>query len=151
MDPDRIVLIGQSMGGQLAIRTAVEQSPPPLAVVSEATYASYADHIFDKMGQITFVSLFKWPTWLVADDAYSADRIVADLECPLLLIHGTHDKGVRHHHSERLYELAPEPKQLWLVEDTAHLRIFKQSPYKDTYRPRLIAFLRDLSDDATTP
>ena len=145
VDPDRIVFFGQSMGGQLAIRTAVQQSPAPLAVISEVTYASYADHIFDKMGQITFASPFKWPTWLVADDAYSADQVVANITCPLLLVHGTNDKGVRHHHSERLYELASEPKQLWLIEDAAHLRIFKHSPYRNTYRPRLIAYLRDLA------
>lgn len=140
VDPERIVLFGQSMGGQLAIHAALD-AQPPAAVIAEATYASYADHLFDKMAQITFASIFRWPMWLIASDTGSADQVVAHLKSPLLIIHGTHDKGVRPHHSERLYQLAPDPKQLWLVENAQHLRVFKQSPFKDTYRPRLITYL----------
>lgn len=146
VDPDRIVLIGQSMGGQLAIQAALDDHPPR-AVIAESTYGSYADHMFDKMGQLDFASIFKWPVWLIVSDALSANEVVDQLRCPLLLIHGTEDKGVRYHQSERLYQIASEPKQLWTVEGAEHLRIFRQSPFKDVYRPRLIDYLnQSLSD-----
>ena len=143
VDPDRIVLFGQSMGGQLAILTAVDQHPPA-AVISEATYASYADQMFDKMEQMTFVSIFRWPMWLIADDAHSAIDVVHQLSSPLLLIHGVNDRGVRHLHSERLYHAAPEPKQLWSVEEAGHLEVFKRSPYREAYRPALEEYLRQI-------
>jgi hypothetical protein len=135
VDSKSIILFGQSMGGQLAIQVAANASQKPLTVISEATYANHADHIFDKMEQLDWVSVFKWPIWLATSNHLSADQAIGDLGSPLLLIHGTHDKSVRPYHSERLFELAPNPKDLWRVENAGHLTIFKNSPHREIYAP----------------
>jgi len=39
---------------------------------------------------------------------------------PIVFIHGNHDPIVSHHHSERLYQMAHEPKKLIIVERGGH-------------------------------
>jgi fermentation-respiration switch protein FrsA (DUF1100 family) len=90
-----IVLFGQSMGGQLAIQVAADASKKPLAVISEATYATHADYVFDKLEQMDWVSVFRWPIWLVTSNHLSADQAISDIGCPVLLIHSIDDKNVR--------------------------------------------------------
>src|SRR3712207_7622089 len=39
---------------------------------------------------------------------------------PLLIVHGTADALIPVEHARRLYEVAGEPKELWLVDGAAH-------------------------------
>jgi fermentation-respiration switch protein FrsA (DUF1100 family) len=123
IDRERICLWGQSMGGQLAIVAANIAGTEGLrAIVAEATYSTYSDHIKDKMAQLGPLWLVQWAAWLVTSDAYAADDAVGDLApTPVLLIHGTFDTAVRPYHSERLYELAGRPKDIWRIDDGRHL------------------------------
>jgi alpha-beta hydrolase superfamily lysophospholipase len=144
-----IILFGQSMGGQLAIRVAANASEKPLAVISEATYANHADHSFDMIERMDWVSIFRWPVWLATSNRLSADQAIGDIGCPILLIHSTNDKSVRSYHSERLYNLANDPKQFWPVEVADHLTIFKNQPNSEIYRPSLISYLSTISNNRT--
>lgn len=47
---------------------------------------------------------------------------------PILLMHGTQDDLVPVVHSERIYEKALEPKQLWIAEDAWHCALFDKHP-----------------------
>lgn len=141
VDPERICLWGQSMGGQLAIVAAHLAGADGLrAIVAEATYASYSRHIADKTSQLGPLWLVQWAAWLTTSDAYAAERVVDKLApTPLLLVHGTDDRGVAPYHSERLYARADEPKAIWRIEGGGHLDAFRSEPY----RTRLVEYLTE--------
>ena len=145
VDADRLLLWGQSMGGQLAIRAATEVGPPPVrAVVAEATYASHRHHVRDKIAELGPLWLVQWAGWLLTSDALAADRVAADLgSTALLLVHGTRDAVVRPYHSERLFAAATEPREIWWVEGAGHLDVFGDP----AIRGRLVDFFgRVLAD-----
>ncbi len=125
VDGQRIVLFGQSMGGQLAINAALE-APEVRLVVSEATYAKQSYHISDKLSRMGPLWLVKWGAWLLTSDQFSGESAIARLSVPVLLVHGTADTGVAPYHSDRLLAAATGPKELWQYEGYGHLQIFKE-------------------------
>jgi uncharacterized protein len=144
VDKESICLWGQSMGGQLAIASADLAGTDGIrAVVAEATYASHSHHIKDKMAQFGPLWLVQWGAWLVTSDAFSAEGIVGKLApTPILLIHGTEDRGVQPYHSEQLYELAGNPKDIWRVEGGKHLDAMQS----DRYRAKFVEYLTRACD-----
>ncbi len=122
----KVILWGQSMGGQLAINAAIQAARPELkGVVSEATYANYQYHVKDKFSMMGPLWLMQWSAWLVVSDACSAEHSVAQLApVPLLLVHGSADRVALPYHSEWLFERAESPKQIWRAAGAGHLRVF---------------------------
>jgi fermentation-respiration switch protein FrsA (DUF1100 family) len=144
VDKDRICLWGQSMGGQVAIASAELAGKEGIrAIVSEATYASHSHHIKDKMAHLGPLWLVQWGAWLVTSDAFAAEDVVGKLApTPLLLIHGTEDRGVQPYHSERLFVLAGEPKEIWRVEGGKHLDAMRS----ERYRAKFVEYLTQACD-----
>ena len=76
--------------------------------------------------------------WLTVDNDYSPEAsIEAVSPIPLLLIHGDQDAIVPMHHSRRLFDLAREPKDLWIVPNAGHI----QSLNDETMRKRMTEYL----------
>lgn len=135
-----ICLWGQSMGGQVAIVAARQADEESICgIVAEATYSSHRLHCKDKTGALGPLWLIQWAAWLVTSGSFDAEDAIGELErIPILLVHGTADKAVRPYHSERLYERATKPKQIWRVEDAGHLKVFDST----ANREKLVEFLR---------
>jgi uncharacterized protein len=146
VDPDKICLWGQSMGGQVAIVAAPLAGADGIrAIVAEATYASHSHHIKDKMAQFGPLWLVQWGAWLVTSDADAADDKVAQLApTPLLLIHGTADTAVRPYHSETLFDLAGTPKDIWRIDGAKHLDVLRTAEWQN----KLVEYLKRACDDA---
>ena len=112
VDPERLVVLGQSLGGTNAI--AVVGSGNRLgvkAIAIEATFFSYSSIANDKISG----------TGMLVDDTYSAERYVGNLApIPLLLLHGTSDPVIPYAHSLRLFDKASEPKTLITIEGAGH-------------------------------
>jgi fermentation-respiration switch protein FrsA (DUF1100 family) len=149
VDRGRICLWGQSMGGQLAIVAAQRTGDEGIrAVVAEATYGSYRHHIKDKMASLGPLWLVQWGAWLVTSDAFAANHVVGQLApIPLLLVHGTADEVVRPYHSEQLYELAGDPKEIWRVDGGKHVAAFNTSEAQR----RLVEYLRNACNREEDP
>ncbi|MFP5406797.1 MAG: alpha/beta hydrolase, partial [Gammaproteobacteria bacterium] len=102
-DPGKRFVYGHSLGGALAVRLAADkrsQSRELAGVVLESSFTSIADLVATmRWGWVPGISL------LVTQPFDSARRI-AQVEVPLLLIHGTGDNLVPHQMSDRLYEAA---------------------------------------------
>ncbi len=113
VDPRRLVILAQSLGGNNAVAAVGEGSREGIrAMVIDSTFSSYSAIANDKLPGIG----------LLVDDRYSADRYVAGLApIPLLFIHGMEDRVIPYRHSERLFALAGEPKWLTLVPGGAHI------------------------------
>src|SRR5216684_8341800 len=98
---DRIVLWGFSLGTGAAVAVAAEQ--PVGKLILEAPYTSMAD-----------VAAWHFPVlpvrWLVRDRFHS-DQRMARVTAPLLVMHGERDPTIPIEIGERLFGLAPGPKQ----------------------------------------
>lgn len=99
--PERIALIGESLGSGVAVALAAEREVA--AVMLEAPFTSAAD-----VGQRAYPWL---PVrWLIKDRFDSLSRL-RRIDAPLLIVHGENDGVVPAEFGHRLLEAAAEPKQ----------------------------------------
>lgn len=131
VDPDRLLILGQSLGGTNAI--AVVGSGNRLgvkAMVIDSTFYSYSAIAHDKMTG----------AGLLMDDTYSAARYIGRISpIPLLLLHGTADAVIPYQHSERLFNQAQEPKQRIIVPDGQHIDALTDR-FGTVYQSKVLAF-----------
>ena len=106
---DRVVYLGESLGGAVALALALEQ--PPAGLVLMSAFTSIRD-----MARRHYPIV---PPPLVPD-AYPSLHRVRDLRAPLLVIHGERDEIVPPLYGEALYDAAPDPKRLHIVEGAGH-------------------------------
>ena len=136
VDPDRIVVFGQSLGGAIAIYN-VAHSPyrshiRGLAV--ESAFASYREIAREKLAAFWLTWPLQYPLSWTMSDQYSPGAAVAQISpIPLLIIHGDHDLIVPVTHGERLFDLAREPKQIWIVPGGGHIQAFQYQSYRDRF------------------
>jgi hypothetical protein len=141
VDPNRIVILGQSLGGSLAIYYAAHSAYRAniRAVVIDSAFFDYRQIAREKLASSFITWPFQWLPWLTVDDDYSpADSVAAISPLPLLLIQGDQDAVVPLHHSQQLYERAKEPKERWVVPGAGHI----QSLENEDVRKRLVKYLR---------
>ena len=140
VDPDRIVVFGQSLGGALAIHYVAHSvyRDHILAVIADSAFADYRLVAKEKLAGVFITWLLQWLPNYTVDNDYSPLASVAALSpIPLLLIHGERDGVVPAHHSEMLYELAQEPKDFWSIPDSGHIQALRSA----AVRKRLTEFL----------
>jgi uncharacterized protein len=141
VDPNRIVILGQSLGGALAIYYAAHSTYRTniRAVVIDSAFFDYRQIAREKLASSFITWPFQWLPWLTVNDDYSpADSVAAISPLPLLLIQGDRDAVVPLHHSQQLYERAKEPKERWVVPGAGHI----QSLENEDVRKRLLGYLR---------
>lgn len=145
--PDRIGLLGESMGGSVIIRAAV-RSDVPRAMILESTFcdmASAVDDAFDNMSglpQWPFASLVVWMAERVVGGEISeldSARDLATIDLPIFLIHGTEDELMPPEHHSALLRAANGPTVSWIIEGMGHSSPALFTP--DEYEKRLIEFL----------
>jgi len=109
VDPARLVYMGESLGGAVALRLALEA--PPLACVLQSTFTSLRD-----------VARQHYPAPLstLAGDAYPNLERIRLLRAPVLILHGDVDEIVPVTHGEALFQAAPEPRRLCIVPGAGH-------------------------------
>lgn len=150
-DPDRVVVLGQSLGGALAL-TAMAQSPfrdRLRAVIVEGAFSGYRAIVREKLAQLWLTWPLQWPLGLTIDDRYDPTAAAAALKgVPLLIIQGEDDLIVPPHHGEILYEAAHQPKDIWMLAGTGHIQAFADP----ANRQRLLSYLKSrLASPALLP
>jgi fermentation-respiration switch protein FrsA (DUF1100 family) len=108
--PERIVSWGYSLGSGPAVALAARHRTA--ALVLEAPYTSIAD-----VAAAAFP--FAPVRWFVRDPFHS-DRWIADVTCPVLIMHGARDVTIPIRFGEKLYGFAREPKQMVRFPEAAH-------------------------------
>jgi abhydrolase domain-containing protein 17 len=103
-----IIPFGRSLGGGIAAYVAAERAVGGL--ILESTYIS------------TFKVMF--PFLWFPNDQYTTRKRLPQIQCPVLIIHGTEDEVIPFWHGEKLYALAREPKRALWVEGGHHADLF---------------------------
>ena len=149
-DPDRVIVLGQSLGGSLAI-TGLAASPrrgQVRALVVEGALTSYRALAREKLAGFWLTWPLQAPLGLTIDDRFRPVDAIGELSpLPVLIIHGAEDRVVPPHHAVALYRAASPPKTLWIVPGAGHLEALATA----ANRPRLIRYLNGLLDDPAPP
>jgi fermentation-respiration switch protein FrsA (DUF1100 family) len=147
VDPERIGVLGVSMGAATAILGAADE-PSIKAVVSDSAYADLTEMV--KPGVKAFLGLPAFPfAPIIARyaevmiGAKASDivpkRAVADLgDRPILVIHGADDTLVSPDSAHKIFAEAPGPKELWMVPDCPHGQAPAVAP--EEYKARVNGF-----------
>jgi len=141
VDPNRLIIFGQSLGGAFAIYYVAHSSYRAniRAVVIDSSFYDYRQITKEKMAGFFLTWPFQWLPWLTVNDDYSPANSIAEISpLPLLLIHGDHDEVVPSDHSLKLFDRAREPKELLIVPGAGHT----QSLNNESVRNRLLDFLQ---------
>lgn len=101
VDPRRIVIHGQSLGGPIASWLAREKDPAALVV--ESTFTSLPDLA---AGMYPF-----FPVRMLTRFQYSTGKYLQELHCPVLIVHSPDDEIIPFRHGKDLYAMAKEPKE----------------------------------------
>jgi pimeloyl-ACP methyl ester carboxylesterase len=107
--PSRVLYLGESLGGAVALELALAHPPAGLVLLSAFTSVR-------AMGRRHYALI---PSALVPD-AYPSLRLVGDLRAPLLVLHGEDDAIVPVEHGRALFDAAPQPKRLCIVPGVGH-------------------------------
>ena len=141
VDSDRLLVLGQSLGGANAIAMVGDgRASDVKAVAIDSAFYSYRLIARDKIRQIPMVSLLAWPlSFLIVSNDHSPAEIVDSISpTPLLIIHGTDDTIVPFRHGEMLFEAAAKPKSLIVVPRGLHTAALMR--HGTRYRGRLVEF-----------
>ena len=107
---ERIVLWGFSLGSGVAVTLAADR--PVGKIVLEAPYTSLAD----VAGSLFWFVPVRW----LMRDPFRSDLRIARVTAPLLIMHGACDATIPIGFGERLFALAPEPKQFVRFPEAGH-------------------------------
>ncbi len=140
VDPSRIIVFGQSLGGALAIHYVAHSAyrSHVRAVIADSPFSDYQRIAREKMAGFFMTWPLQWLANFVINNDYAPIASVHALSpIPLLLIHGEDDSIISPRHSQALYDNAAQPKDLWLLPETGHI----QSVRSTALRKRLTGFL----------
>mgnify|MGYP001795395192 CR=1 FL=1 len=126
--PENIIVQGQSVGGGPSTHLAA--SKPVAGLVLESSFAT----AFQVVVPFRIMPFEKFPNI----------RHIDDIDCPLLLLHGTHDTIIPYSHSEELLAAANSPKQLVPIEGADHNDILWVG--EETYLQSIQTFANNLSE-----
>lgn len=125
--PDQpILLIGQSLGGAVALRTLIEapsQEPVCLNII-ESSFDSYRHVAQGVLSKYTLTWPLQWLAHLVLSDRYAPRQYLGQVEPPSLLFHREDDPVVPYEFSQRLYRGLKEPKDLISLPGSGHIDSF---------------------------
>ncbi|HKY04247.1 MAG TPA: alpha/beta hydrolase [Blastocatellia bacterium] len=107
--PERVVILGKSLGGAPAIDLASRVTPAGLIIQSS----------FTSISDMAATVLPFFPTMILRTKMNSVEKI-KNVTCRKLFIHSPADEVVPFSLGRRLFEAAPEPKQFYEVAGASH-------------------------------
>jgi uncharacterized protein len=118
--PDRIVLLGESLGTGPAVITAAAN--PVGAVILEAPYSAAVD---------IARQAYPWaPVGLLMKDQYRSRDHIAAINAPLLILHGERDRVIPPGFGKRLFDAARDPKTFLSLGPVGHNALFSPATWE---------------------
>ncbi len=141
VDPNRIVIFGQSIGGAIGIVVAARRDDV-CGIATDSAFSHYrrlaAWHV--RRSPLLFALAWWVPKVLVSDGYDPIDYVGRISPQPIFLFQGTADRIIDWHMAEELYQAANDPKELWLIPDLDHTEALEV--LAETARPRLLRFFQ---------
>jgi hypothetical protein len=122
IDPQHIVVFGQSLGGAIAAR--ISQTHRPGALILEGAFTSLQEAARDRVPGF-FVNLF-------IPDQYLTIRYLTMIQCPLLIIHSRDDEVIFFYHGEALFAAARGSKELVVIRGSHNRGFLDSQPLYET-------------------
>lgn len=119
---DRIILHGWSLGGAVAVDLARRQ--PIAGLILESTFVS------------AYRVITRYP--ILPFDRFRTLSKLKDVNCPVLVIHGTDDEVINLWHGKLIFESANEPKHSRWIDGGRHGDLSLHD--RDAYRRSLMDF-----------
>ncbi|MEG4117848.1 alpha/beta fold hydrolase [Microcoleus sp. N9_B4] len=114
INPNQIYIYGHSLGGAIAIDLAVRH-PEAAGLIVEGSFTSTRAMVEFQKGLF-----WMFPIDFLLTQRFDSLSKVDRLQMPVLFIHGTADNVVPVEMSKKMFDAAPEPKQLYIVPDGGH-------------------------------
>ncbi len=143
----RIGLMGQSLGGGIAIRAAA-RVPEIRAVIAASAFSSLEENIAEGVQALTGLPPFPFAPLVIfwgeretnmrLADVRPVDDIAQIAPRAILLIHGERDGVMPVENARRLYAAAREPKELYIIPNAAHVGLREANP--EEYERRVVEF-----------
>jgi hypothetical protein len=116
VEPDRIILYGESLGGAVAVRLAAglcEADGAPAGVILRSTFSSLVD---------AGAHHYPWlPVRLALVDRFASIDHIPQVTCPILQIHGARDSIMPIALGRRLFEAAPQRSSSGIAKEFVEL------------------------------
>ncbi len=136
-----IVIYGESLGGAIALDLTLQQ-PDAGGLILQSSFTSMAEAVQQK----AFTQLI--PVKRMLTERFESLEKIHSLHVPVLLLHGTADSVVPADMSQRLYAAAPHPKQLHLIPEADHVRIYRAG--SASYLRAIAAFIQTLPETVSS-
>lgn len=138
IEPRRIVLFGESLGGGVAVRLANELSrkkTPPAGLILRSTFSSLGD-----AGAYHFPWL---PVRWVLIDRFPSEQRIRDVTCPLLQFHGRRDTIVPIRLGQKLFAAVPEMSATGIAKHFVELPKADHNDVMETSRADIAKTVRE--------
>lgn len=135
---------GYSLGGACAIK-AVSKTKDISALVTDSAYANFPEiiprflynlgplgNLLGRSSRLVAGGIFK-----VKPEDWDPEKLVAKIQSPIMIIHTQGDPLIPVEHAQRIYENAPEPRQLHLLAGDTHA-----APYTSKDQEKILEFFR---------
>ncbi len=124
-NPAKRYIYGHSLGGAIAIDLAASLSAAARQLqhgsIPAAAHGLIVESSFTTLADIAKSLTHPWlPLQLLMLQKFDSVKKIAQVDMPVLIVHGTADRYVPSRFSEKLFEAAPERKRLLLVQGGTH-------------------------------
>ncbi|NBO18409.1 MAG: alpha/beta hydrolase [Proteobacteria bacterium] len=140
LDMDKIVLFGESLGGAVALRTALtiekgipELNYPPMKVPAVICFNTFTSLVRRAREQFPML-----PAHALMSNRFESDKIIKDIQAPILLMHGREDEYTPCRHSVQLREASGGKATLQLIDGVTHAATFPGTERKDMEQVRRV-------------
>ena len=143
---ERIGVIGVSLGAASTVLS--NPQPAPAAVVIESMYPTIEEAVRDRLAmrlgglgaELAPVLLWQLPlrTDVKAEDLRPIEKL-PNLGSPLLVVSGAEDRHTTWAETQRIYDVARAPKEIWQVARAAHVDLHAYAP--EEYETKILRFL----------
>jgi fermentation-respiration switch protein FrsA (DUF1100 family) len=140
VDPTRVVVLGQSLGGSIAI-SALARFPDRQrfrGLVVEGAVASYRQVAQEKLASLWLTWPFQVPlSWTISDSPRPVDDIARLAPLPVLIVQDGADPVIPPDQASELHAAAGPPKTFWRVPGVGHIQALAEPANQD----RLVAWI----------
>ncbi|HZV81246.1 MAG TPA: alpha/beta hydrolase [Geobacteraceae bacterium] len=139
VDPGRVVILGQSLGGSVATYAAAvsPRREQVKLLVLDSAFSSYRQIAREKLGSFFLTWPLQYPlSWLFNDD-YSVERWIGRVAAPVVILHDTSDTIVPFHHGDQIFAAATGQKENWATSGHGHISSFADAGIRQRLAARI--------------